>query len=501
MGNTACRLFGVICLVWLLDVFSPAVPVVSSADEKVRRAVWAGRFYPAERLELQELLNRLAQKARQTFSSPPNHQNLRALVLPHAGYIYSGWTAAHSAPLLAGHGFQKVLLIGPDHRIGFTGAAVSDATHWETPLGKTRLHADAGRLRQHALFRAIADADRVEHSLEVLLPYLQHYLPRPFDLVPVVVGQSNPANLLSPIESLIDARTLVVVSSDLSHFLSATAARKKDQRTLAAIMNLDAGALGAMDNAACGLRPLQLLIQLAHRFGWKPALLHYCTSADTAGEPGRVVGYAALAFFGDENMSRKASTGSVPSPEQGRQLVMLARQSIEKKLGIANNTEEHTADPGFQQEVFQKPGASFVTLKINHQLRGCIGSLQAVEALVENVRQNAINAAFHDPRFRSLSAKEARLMDVEVSVLSHPEPLAYKDSADLLTKLHPHKDGVVIRSGARSATFLPQVWEQLPRKEEFLSHLCRKAALPADAWQSGDLEVLTYQVTYFEEEK
>ena len=142
---------------------------------------------------------------------------------------------------------------------------------------------------------------------------------------------------------------------------------------------------------------------------------------------------------------------------------------------------------------------TFVTLTIKGELRGCIGSLEGREPIVDGVRHNAVNAAFHDPRFRPLGRQELDKVTIEVSILSEPQPLAYTDGEDLLGRLRPGTDGVIIRKGYASATFLPQVWEQLPDKEEFLTHLCLKAGLAPDAWRRGDLEVLTYQVQYFEE--
>ena len=132
-------------------------------------------------------------------------------------------------------------------------------------------------------------------------------------------------------------------------------------------------------------------------------------------------------------------------------------------------------------------------------MRGCIGNLTANEPLSEGVRRNAINAAFHDPRFPPLTDKELDEVDIEVSILTEPQPLDYVDGEDLLTRLRVDVDGVIIRKGHASATFLPQVWEQLPDPEEFLGHLCMKAGLSSDAWRQNKLDVLTYQVQYFEE--
>lgn len=156
-------------------------------------------------------------------------------------------------------------------------------------------------------------------------------------------------------------------------------------------------------------------------------------------------------------------------------------------------------DTRLQDHALQAQCGTFVTLKIRGRLRGCIGSLVGRGSLVEGVRSNALNAAFNDPRFRELRDAELDRISIEVSVLTKPQPLAYSDAKDLVARLRPGLDGVIIRKGFASATFLPQVWDQLSDAETFLSHLCTKAGLPADEWRQGNLEVETYQVQYFEE--
>jgi AmmeMemoRadiSam system protein A len=186
--------------------------------------------------------------------------------------------------------------------------------------------------------------------------------------------------------------------------------------------------------------------------------------------------------------------------QAGQWLVRLARATIAEALGRPLPADElHALEDELQQPVYHSKGGVFVTLTLKGSLRGCIGTLTSQEALVQNVRENALNAAFRDPRFSPLTMDEFKRTAVEVSVLSPPEPLAYADPEDLLARIRPGVDGLILRKGAASATFLPQVWKQLPRREDFLSHLCLKAGLPAQAWRTEDLSVETYQVQYFEE--
>lgn len=185
---------------------------------------------------------------------------------------------------------------------------------------------------------------------------------------------------------------------------------------------------------------------------------------------------------------------------QGMALVALARNTLMAHFG---ETSESLDDGSLQERLrdsrLKEKGAIFVTLKIGNSLRGCIGSLSATASILAGVKENALHAAFHDPRFPPLQKKELDAVHIEVSVLSEPIPMSYTDADALLAKLQPGVDGVIIEKGTARATFLPQVWEQLPTPESFLSNLCVKAGLPANAWQTDTLTVQTYQVQYFEE--
>lgn len=186
------------------------------------------------------------------------------------------------------------------------------------------------------------------------------------------------------------------------------------------------------------------------------------------------------------------------SEEQGLALVKLAKKTIADHLGVLQEKQEDETENLDKEALEQKRGV-FVTLHRRGQLRGCIGYLDAREPLVDAVKHNAVNAAFHDPRFSPLGSSELSDIEIEVSVLTEPKELEYGDWKDLLEKVKPGVDGVIIRYGLLSATFLPQVWEQLPEREYFLGQLCLKAGLPADAWKKRKIEVLTYRVQYFKE--
>lgn len=199
-------------------------------------------------------------------------------------------------------------------------------------------------------------------------------------------------------------------------------------------------------------------------------------------------------------MSENNGVKNSISREKGTVLLELARKTIAERIGIPY-TPATDLNNSLKEEFFSNRRGTFVTLTINGRLRGCIGNIAPDRTIAEGVSDNAANAAFHDPRFAPLTPGEFKKIHIEVSLLSEPEPLAFTDADDLLAKIRPGVDGLIIRKGIHGATFLPQVWDQLPDKREFIGHLCLKAGLPADEWQKMGLSVFTYQVQYVEEEK
>jgi AmmeMemoRadiSam system protein A len=183
--------------------------------------------------------------------------------------------------------------------------------------------------------------------------------------------------------------------------------------------------------------------------------------------------------------------------EEKRILLKLAREALE--YGVHGKTlpslDQHSLTPNLIEQ-----GASFVTLTINHELRGCIGALEAHQSLADDVREHAVAAALEDPRFPPVEPGELNRIKLEISRLTDPHPLEYSSAEDLIKKLRPHVDGVILKNGQRRATFLPQVWEKIPDPVEFLEHLCRKMGLNENAWRTLSMEVLIYQVEEFQEE-
>ncbi|MCA6215708.1 AmmeMemoRadiSam system protein B [Ideonella sp. B7] len=459
-----------------------------------RPAAVAGRFYPAAparlRAELQGYLDEVP-------APPPASQPPKLLVVPHAGTVYSGPVAAHAYALLRPwhDRIHRVVLLGPTHRVAVHGLAAPTVAAFDTPLGPVPL--DRAALDGLADLPQVSFSDRAhaqEHALEVQLPFLQLVLDD-FQLVPLAVGDAAPEAVAQVLERLWgDDETLIVISSDLSHYLPYDQARAVDAHTVDRLLHR----LPELDpQEACGAMPLNGALLCARRHHLAPRLLDLRNSGDTAGDRSRVVGYAALAFAASAEAAPPDRPTAPLDPDAdpllGRALLARARNAIASVLNLPLRPEP--AHPALAL-----PGATFVTLHRGGALRGCIGRLEAGRhSLDEDVRRNARNAAFEDPRFAPLTAEEWPDLQLEVSLLTAPEPLPVRDEADACARLHPGVDGVILNWRGRQATFLPQVWQQLPDPMDFLAALKRKAGLPADFW-AEDLTLARYRVCAFEEQ-
>jgi AmmeMemoRadiSam system protein B/AmmeMemoRadiSam system protein A len=406
----------------------------------------------------------------------------KAIIVPHAGYIYSGAVAAgaYDAVRPARGIVRRVVLLGPVHRVPVRGLATTGDEAFATPLGSIPIDREALRSLEDLPQVVTSDAAHaLEHSLEVQLPFLQKTLGE-FSLVPFAVGMANVAEVAQVIERLWGGpETLIVISTDLSHYHPYDEARSIDGATVSKIM---AFATDLDHEEACGATPLNGLLSLAKKKNLSLQLLAACNSGDTAGGRERVVGYSSFGLY----------EGGEPSlDEAGRALIALARSAIESSLF---DTKEIRSDVPWLQQC----GATFVTLTKDGQLRGCIGSLEAARPLGTDVAENALGAAFRDPRFPRLAADEWPRCQVEVSLLSAPKRLEFADEDDLLAQLEPGVDGVILELDGRRATFLPQVWESLPDKRAFLGELVKKAGLPADTLL-GRCKVSRYRVAKFHE--
>ena len=441
----------------------------------LRPAAVAGAFYPGEAKallgEVDELLEGV-ENLEVRFGHP------KVLIVPHAGYIYSGATAAHAySELASARGLVKrVVLLGPVHRVAVRGLALPGVEMFATPLGAITIDADAVRsLQDLPQVVTSAPAHAMEHSLEVQLPFLQRALGN-FSLLPLAVGDASQAQVAEVLERLWGGpETLIVISTDLSHYHEYETARRIDNDTADRISRLETG---LSHQQACGATPLNGLLALAKKKGLSIRRLAVCNSGDTAGGRGRVVGYSAFAL--DE-------AGTVSREEAGRTLIGMARASIGARL-VSREAPKPDGAAWLAQ-----PGATFITLMRQGRLRGCIGSLAPHRALGEDVIANAQAAAFGDPRFTPMTPAEWPETQTEVSLLSAARPIRFADEDDLLAKIVPGEDGLILEAAGRRGTFLPQVWETLPEKQQFLTQLRLKAGLPAD-FRLARCRVLRYRV-------
>jgi len=464
----------------------------------VRKPAVAGQFYSANPSKLRQEVEGYLAAGKKLGEYP------RIIISPHAGYVFSGPVAGIGFATID-PGVKKVILVGPSHHKYFDGVSIPEAEAYETPLGQVKLaFADIKKLRSNPLVHAYPDAHSREHCLEVQLPFLQVIL-KEFTIIPVITGNVEPAVVADLLFPLIDKSTLVVISSDFSHYHSNNEARQIDKASIETIVN--AREEGPID--ACGELPIRVAMHLAKKMGLTPRLLDARNSFETCPEYGsgdRVVGYASIVYMknGGEAGAVGASvekTGGMGAPDKSMIsdsdktfLLKLAREALERAV-----KSEKPPSPADIPAACREMCGCFVTLTKAGELRGCIGYLEGIKPLWQAVIDNAKNAALNDPRFPAVAPQELQDIKVEVSVLTKPEPFEYKDPADLLSKLESGRDGLILSVGYRQSTFLPQVWDQLPDKVEFLEHLSRKAGLPKDAWKEASYK--RYFAIHFEERK
>jgi len=427
----------------------------------VRPAAVAGMFYPGDARslasEVDDLLGSVEHAA-------PRLGYPKALIVPHAGYIYSGGVAARAYDELAAarRSVRRVVLLGPTHRVAVRGLAAPSVEAFATPLGAVRIDREAIASVRELPQVVINDAAHaLEHSLEVQLPFLQAVL-GDFALVPFAVGSAGVEQVAEVLERLWGGpETLIVISTDLSHYHSYQQARAIDGATIERIARF---ATDLDHEEACGATPLNGLLSFSKQKNLSLKLLATCNSGDTAGGKDRVVGYSSFGLY---------EGGEVPLEDAGKALLQLARGAIEHQI---------LGKPKAQLDFawLRQAGATFVTLTKGDALRGCIGSLEPTRALGEDVAQNALAAALRDPRFPAMSADEWPQCRVEVSLLSTSKPLRFADEADLLSQIVAGEDGLILEADGRRATFLPQVWEDIADKKLFLAHLLKKAGLPPE---------------------
>ena len=489
-------------------------PAPAEQDE-VRPPAFAGSFYPADPGRLARDVDALlaAAPAPAPDAAPP-----RALIAPHAGYVYSGAVAAHAYRLVSGQTRPTVILIGSSHRAAYPGAALWPAGVFRTPLGDIPIATNLTRklLDRGRPFVALPAAHLNDHVLEVHLPFLQRTLDN-FTLVPIMMGNpdAQTARLVGEaLAELAGPDALVIASTDLSHYPVYHDAVAADAKTIAAILTGDPDQLAATLRAMAGQPPpntstfmcsegaVLAAMTFARSIGTAPpVLLNYANSGDAPiGDKHRVVGYVSIAF--------PAAAATVPpapqpdqepppmtnandfSPEERQELLRLARHTVESVVKSGKPPPYTPALPGLE-----RPRGAFVTINKNGQLRGCIGHFEADNPIWQTVINMATAAATQDPRFPQVAAKELDALSFEISVLSPLRKISDWREIEL------GKHGVQIARGFRRGVFLPQVatdtgWDL----DTFMGQLCsQKAGLPWDAWKDPQTDLYVFTAEIFSE--
>lgn len=470
----------------------PAPPVI--------RPSFAGTFYPADGKALRREISGYLKSA----NVPEIEGEIVALIVPHAGYMYSGPVAAYAYEALRRQVSGKndtqrldaAVVLGFSHRVRYPLVSVYYAGAMETPLGKALVNE---RLSLELLNSSpnVSFSEKVfsgEHSLEAQLPFIQTVLPDT-QVVPILFGSQNFQNVQAVVDGLLKlahkSRIVLIATTDLSHYKPYEEATELDKETLQRILSGDprrlAQFLSEHYDRMCGPAPVLAAISFAESQQAEPVLLKYANSGDTAGTKDGVVGYAAVAFVKRDSQKDAGDAPGYVAPdfdmsdyltdEDKRTLLRLARQSLESFVREKRIlTVEPPASPRLQQD-----GASFVTFKKGGQLRGCIGQMNATTPLYRSVIDMAVAAASQDHRFPPVREEELDDIHIEVSVNTPLRPVSGPDEIVL------GKHGVVVTRGLRQGVFLPQVaagtgWT----KQEFLENLCvHKAGLEPDAYKKG----------------
>jgi AmmeMemoRadiSam system protein B/AmmeMemoRadiSam system protein A len=510
----------------------------------IRRPAVAGQFYPADEGELREIIDRYLENAETPQppfirgATPPNPPlrkgrvistllvkggeggfkgvEVMAVIVPHAGYVFSGSVAAYAYKELKGRKIKTAVLVGNAHSAYFQGIAVDDSDVWQTPLGLVEVDKNFAEklMRADKAISFNGEAHQNEHSLEVQLPFLQTVLTTGFKIVPILFGnEAEPSSESSELGSLsgklaralpiiLREDDLVVISSDMSHYPSYKDAERIDNQTLELIKTGDMAGLerhiSEVENEnvpneqtlLCGIDGVKTIMELANIMGWQAEILKYANSGDSSyGDKESVVGYGAVAYAKIKNKKSKIKSNELLNSEQRKTLVRIVKESVEDYIKTGKAPEFEISD----ERLNWKEGA-FVTLKKNGELRGCIGQIiPGDKPLWQVVRDMAIAAAIEDDRFSPVSADEFSDLEYEISVLSKPEKIDNWQDIEL------GKHGIIIRKGVNGGVFLPQVARETGwSKEEFLSQLCyQKAGLPPDSYKDGSVEIKVFTAQVF----
>ncbi len=459
MNKWVCLLALMIILMFMIFMKKP-----QENQEDVFEPQVAGSFYSANKTSLLKNLNNLFKNTLPTYEN----QKIKAMIVPHAGYVFSGQTAMYGYKtlyydlLLDAQKEYKVVVLAPSHKHYFLGIKILQKDYYQTTLGKTKIY-QTKTLKEYVDNNVFLE----EHAIEVQLPFIEYVFKKAkkdYSILPVLVGDVN--NLREITQKLGREKTentIFIISSDLSHFLEQSQAQAIDEKTINQILSKD-----VKDIDACGKNPILIANDL---FKYqKTKKLHYSNSGDVSNNSS-VVGYVSIIYYDDVNKNI---------------LTRVARKAIYDEF--YEKTDLVDLKDVISEEYLKKQG-TFVTLYKNNQLRGCIGNIFPKKTIFESIIDNAKSSAFDDPRFLPLTKDELDLsseVDIEISILSSPETCKQEDISK--------GDGVILTKVGRSAVYLPQVWDQIDDKDSFLGSLCEKAGLDHDCYLSASFERFSVEI-------
>ncbi len=478
--------------------------------QNVREPAVAGRFYPDSEAELTKKINNYLDKA--LLESLPGKPV--AIISPHAGYQYSGAVAAYGYKAIKDHGYKRVIVLAPCHYSRYRGASILDVEAYKTPLGLVNLNQGIcnNLINNPPFIGTFKNAHKREHSLETQLPFLQTVLGDDFELIPLLISRLNNDEfdfIADKLRPLIDEDTLIVVSSDFTHYGYGYdyVPFKKDVE--AKLERLDYGAFErilaldfdgffqykrATGITACGFMPIALMMKILPP-NVQGKLLKYDTSGSILGNFDSSVSYASIVFTRDnEPPDVIGDSGGLTSDEK-LTLLETARKTLEYCVKEGKRPDLNSDEYALSQTLKEKRGV-FVTLNKNGNLRGCIGHIQPREQLFNAVIDNTINSSMNDGRFNPVSEDELLDIEIDISVLSPIKKISGSE------KFIIGKHGIIIHLEGMRAVFLPQVaTEQGWDREETLAHLCNKAGLPSYAWKDDEMEFFVFTAEVFHEDK
>jgi AmmeMemoRadiSam system protein B/AmmeMemoRadiSam system protein A len=472
----------------------------SQTGSNDRQAVAAGRYYSADKETLKKDISKLFETCVKTNV----HSNVRAIISPHAGYIYSGKVAASAFSVIdRNKSYKNIFLIGSSHITAFDGASVFNTGDFVTPLGKVKVNREiADRLKSERLFKYPVNAHFQEHSLEVQIPFLQYYFKNIPPVIPIVIAttyQNSIKKIAEILKPWFTSDNLFIISSDFSHYPSYKTANEVDNKTADAIITGDPKQFmdvlknnsliddTGLSTSMCGWTSGLLLLYLAEGdSNLKFEKVDYCNSGDSPyGNKDEVVGYNAIALFEDTtgDQSSKSLEDEIKFTDiEKNQLIALAHDNIESLL---INHRKISVDNETLPEIFMKPLGAFVTLKINGSLRGCIGRFISTDPLYEVVIESSQSSAFEDPRFSPITKEELQKTSIEITVLGPLKKISNIDEIIL------GRHGIYIQKDSRSGTMLPQVaTENKWTVEQFLGYTSRdKAGIGWEGWKNADIYI------------